>query len=135
MLFSTISPLFLYIYVFFSCISPFFSIYREGMHVHPFALPFVQFSLFFCTYVLFSAFFFFLSPIYMDFPFSLFPPRSPMSCFSRITASTVAPVSLAKALHAMSTLALRTNPAKSGKGSWDASIKVRRNEGKGYFRC
>lgn len=129
-------PIFIYLCCFFSCIFPLFPIYREGMHVHPFALPFIQFSLFFCAYVLFFLhFFFFLSPIYMDFPFSLFPPRSPMSCFSRITASTVAPVSLARALRAISTLALRTNPAKSGKGSWDASIKVRRNEGKGYFRC
>lgn len=57
-----------------------------------------------------------------------------MRCFSGITASAVAPVSLAKALPAVSTLALRTNPAKSGKGSWDASIKVRKNEGKGGFR-
>lgn len=71
----------------------------------------------------------------MDFSFSLLPPHSPMRRFSGITASAVAPVSLARALPAMSTLALRMNPVKSGKGSWDASIKVRKNEGKGRFRC
>lgn len=71
----------------------------------------------------------------MDFPFSILPSHSPMRCFSGIAASAVAPVSLARALPAMSTLALRTNPVKSGKGSWDASIKVRENKEKGRFRC
>ncbi|XP_053820122.1 uncharacterized protein LOC128799603 isoform X7 [Vidua chalybeata] len=47
----------------------------------------------------------------------------PMRCFSRITASVIAPVSLARALPAMTMLALRINPVKSRKRSWDASKK------------
>ncbi|XP_053820119.1 uncharacterized protein LOC128799603 isoform X6 [Vidua chalybeata] len=49
---------------------------------------------------------------------------SPMRCFSRITASVIAPVSLARALPAMTMLALRINPVKSRKRSWDASKKT-----------
>lgn len=125
---------FLYTYVFFSCISLFPPIYRECMHVHPSALQFVHYFPYSSALMSFSLHFFLLFPIFMDFLFSLVPPHSPMRCFSGIAASTAAPVSLARALPAMTMLALRTNPAKSGKASWDASIKVRKNGGKGDFR-
>lgn len=104
------------------------------MHVHPSALQFVHYFPYSSALMSFSLHFFLLFPIFMDFLFSLVPPHSPMRCFSGIAASTAAPVSLARALPAMTMLALRTNPAKSGKASWDASIKVRKNGGKGDFR-